>query len=90
MLDSLIIGGGPAGLTAGIYLMRAGLSCALYEKQFCGGQAATTNWIENYPGFPDGIGGPELSMAMAEQAQKLGLEIRYDEITELHLTDTER
>ena len=58
MLDSLIIGGGPAGLTAGIYLMRAGLSCALYEKQFCGGQAATTNWIENYPGFPDGIGGP--------------------------------
>ena len=45
MLDSLIIGGGPAGLTAGIYLMRAGLSCALYEKQFCGGQAATTNWI---------------------------------------------
>ena len=70
--------------------MRAGLSCALYEKQFCGGQAATTNWIENYPGFPDGIGGPELSMAMAEQAQKLGLEICYDEITELHLTDTER
>ena len=38
MLDSLIIGGGPAGLTAGIYLMRAGLSCALYEKQFCGGR----------------------------------------------------
>lgn len=86
MLDTLIIGGGPAGLTAGIYLMRAGLSCALYEKQFCGGQAATTNVIENYPGFVDGIGGPELSMNMAEQAQKLGLEIRYDEITQVDLT----
>ena len=86
MLDVLIVGGGPAGLTAGIYLMRAGLSCALYEKQFCGGQAATTNVIENYPGFAQGIGGPELSMAMAEQAQALGLDIRYDEITELGLT----
>ena len=90
MLDAIIIGGGPAGLTAGIYLMRAGLSCVLYEKQFCGGQAATTNVIENYPGFVDGIGGPELSMNMMEQAIKLGLEVRYDEITEVRLTDEEK
>lgn len=90
MFDSVIIGGGPAGLTAGIYLMRAGLSCVLYEKQFCGGQAATTNIIENYPGFADGIGGPELSMSMMEQATKLGLEVRYDEITEVKLTDDEK
>ena len=90
MLDSIIIGGGPAGLTAGIYLMRAGLSCVLYEKQFCGGQAATTNVIENYPGFVDGIGGPELSMNMMEQATKLGLEVRYEEITEVKLTDEEK
>jgi len=90
MLDAIIIGGGPAGLTAGIYLMRAGLTCALYEKQFCGGQAATTNVIENYPGFVDGIGGPELSMNMMEQATKLGLEVRYDEITEVKLTDDEK
>ena len=86
MLDVLIVGGGPAGLTAGIYLTRAGLRCALYEKQFCGGQAATTNVIENYPGFVQGVGGPELSMAMAEQAQALGLDIRYDEITQLGLS----
>ena len=90
MFDSIIIGGGPAGLTAGIYLMRAGLSCVLFEKQFCGGQAATTNVIENYPGFVDGVGGPELSMNMMEQATKLGLEVRYDEITEVHLTDEEK
>ena len=85
MLDTVIVGGGPAGLTAGIYLLRAGLTCALFERQFVGGQAATTNVIENYPGFPEGIGGPELSLKMAEQAQSLGLDIRYDEVECLDL-----
>ena len=85
MLDTVIVGGGPAGLTAGIYLLRAGLTCALFERQFVGGQAATTNVIENYPGFPEGIGGPELSLKMAEQAQSLGLDIRYDEAERLDL-----
>ena len=85
MKDLIIVGGGPAGLTAGLYAMRAGLSCTLYEKQFVGGQAATTNEIENYPGFPGGIGGPELSMQMAEQAQNMGLDIQYDEVTALSL-----
>ncbi len=85
MLDTVIVGGGPAGLTAGIYLLRAGLTCALFERQFVGGQAATTNVIENYPGFPEGIGGPELSLKMAEQAQSLGLDIRYDEAERLEL-----
>jgi thioredoxin reductase (NADPH) len=73
--DTIIIGGGPAGLSAGIYAMRSRLKAVLIEKFMPGGQMMVTDFIENFPGFPAGIGGPELSMAMAEQAQSLGLEI---------------
>ncbi len=74
--EAAIIGGGPAGLTAGIYLMRAGIETILLEKQIVGGAALNTEHIDNYPGFPDGISGSELTGRMAEQARKLGLVIK--------------
>jgi len=79
MCDIIIIGGGPAGLTAGIYAARAGMDAVLLEKKFSGGQASTTNIVENYPGFENGIGGPELAIAMEHQAVKAGLQISYED-----------
>ena len=79
MKDVLIIGEGPAGLTAGIYCCRAGLNTAIIEKQYAGGQAFNTDLIENYPGFPDGISGQELASLMERQAQRLGCEIISDQ-----------
>jgi thioredoxin reductase (NADPH) len=81
--DLLIAGGGPAGLTAGIYATRGGLRAVLIEKMVPGGQAASTFMIENYPGFPEGIPGPELSQAMENQAKRFGLEIISGEIEKL-------
>jgi len=73
--DVVIIGGGPAGLTAGLYTSRARLDTLLLEREMVGGQIANVDWIENYPGFPDGIGGFELGQMMQQQAEKFGLEI---------------
>lgn len=85
MLDVMIIGGGPAGMTAGLYAVRRGLSAAVFERLMIGGQASTTNIIENYPGYPEGIGGPELMMAFQQQAEAAGCEVRYDAIDSLEL-----
>jgi thioredoxin reductase (NADPH) len=73
--DVIIIGGGPTGLSAAIYASRARLSTLIIEKAVTGGLVTTTEWIENYPGFPEGIAGPELGRAMQTQAQKFGTEI---------------
>ncbi len=81
--DVLIIGAGPAGLTAGIYAGRGGLKTAIVEKGNPGGQIAQTEEVENYPGFPDVISGPELSSRMVAQAEKFGAEIIYDEVQSL-------
>lgn len=75
LYDVVIIGGGPAGLTAGLYTSRAKLKTLGIEKGLVGGQVATTEFVENYPGFEEGITGAELSMKMERQAKRFGLEI---------------
>ena len=75
MYDVIIIGGGPAGLTAGIYTAREKLNTLLIEKAVCGGLAASTDLVENYPGFPEGINGMDLMNKFKEQAGKFGVKI---------------
>jgi len=85
--DAIIIGGGPAGLTAGVYLSRARMNTLLIEKALPGGQAILTEIIENYPGFPHGIAGPELMQKMEEQAVRFGLKIEYGEVVEVKIKE---
>jgi thioredoxin reductase (NADPH) len=85
--DVIIIGAGPAGLTAGLYAGRARLKAVLVEKLIHGGQMMTTDFVENYPGFPEGISGPELSDRMRQQAERFGLHIRTGEVRELKAGD---
>ena len=79
MYDLIIIGGGPAGLTAGIYAQRARLKTLLLEKEMVGGQIAVSDVIENYPGFPS-ISGAELMEKFEQQARGLGLEIKLTDV----------
>ncbi len=80
-IDVAIIGAGPAGLTAGIYLGRGRLDVVIFEKALSGGQMAISDWIENFPGFGEGIGGLELSQKMREQAVGCGAKLAEEEIT---------
>lgn len=73
--DLAIIGGGPAGLTAAIYASREGLESLIIERSGLGGQAGTTQEIENFPGFPDGIGGQEFAERVVKQARRFDVEI---------------
>jgi len=88
--DVVIIGGGPAGLTASIYTARARLKSLLIERGATGGWILNAGVVENYPGFPDGINGLELADAMQQQAVKFGLETLTAEVTGLELKDEQR
>jgi thioredoxin reductase (NADPH) len=84
--DLVIIGAGPAGLTAGLYAARARLNVLLIEKAVPGGQIIVTDWIENYPGFPEGISGFDLAEKMKNQAEAFGLKMETAEVHSLNLT----
>jgi thioredoxin reductase (NADPH) len=73
--DLLIVGGGPAGLSAAIYAAREGMDALVLERGALGGQAGATDRIDNYPGFPDGIGGAELASRLVAHAQRYGVEM---------------
>lgn len=88
MYDVIIIGAGPAGLTAGIYVARGGLKAAIVELAMPGGQAASTENIENYPGFPEGINGYELMNSFHRQALAFGVEFIFEEVQKLFLKES--
>jgi thioredoxin reductase (NADPH) len=88
--DLVIIGGGPAGLTAGLYAARSRLNVVLLEKAALGGQVIISDWVENYPGFPEGLNGFELMQRMADQARRFGLTIETNEVVSLDLTNPEK
>lgn len=79
--DVAIIGGGGAGLTAGIYTSRGNLKTVIFEKMVAGGQISATDMVENYPGFPEGISGMDIAMKMEEQAQKYGADIVFQSVS---------
>ncbi|TFC88063.1 thioredoxin-disulfide reductase [Cryobacterium sp. TmT2-59] len=89
MRQIIIIGSGPAGFTAAIYASRANLKPLLIASSVeAGGELMNTTEVENFPGFPAGVQGPELMAKMQEQAERFGTEVVYDDVTELELTGT--
>ena len=81
--DIVVIGAGPGGLTCALYATRAGFCVAVLDRGLPGGQMAMTEWIDNYPGFPEGISGTELSERMVNQAKRFGTELSYGNVLEI-------
>ena len=85
-IDLLIIGSGPAGYTAAIYAARAGLNPVLYQGSEPGGQLTITSDVENYPGYPEGVQGPEMMIDFQKQAKRFGTDIRNGLITSVNFS----
>lgn len=86
----VILGGGPAGLSAGLYAARSRIDHVLIEKGAPGGQVLTTDWVDNYPGFPEGLSGFELIDAMTKHAKRFDLNIMTKEVKEVDVSDPEK
>lgn len=87
MNQVIIIGSGPAGFTAAIYAARAGLKPLMFASAIgIGGELMNTTDVENFPGFPEGIQGPDLMQKMQEQAERFGTEVVYDDVTEIDVS----
>lgn len=85
LYDVIVIGGGPAGYTCALYAARANLNVLVLEKLAPGGQMATTDRVDNYPGFPDGVEGFELAMSMKKGAERFGAVSQMADVTEVKL-----
>ncbi len=88
--ELIILGGGPAGLSAGLYAARARIDHLLIEKGAPGGQVLLTDWVDNYPGFPEGLSGFDLVEKMTQHAKRFDLNMLTEEVTEVDLSDEKR
>jgi len=85
--NCIIIGSGPSGYTAAIYAARAGMNPVLFTGQEPGGQLMITTDVENYPGYPDGVMGPQMMEDFRKQAERFGTDIRYELITKVDFSE---